>query len=213
VLNLFSNPVFIPLLLVSIGIGLWWLLTSLTVSEKKETLNRFVDKVVYFLVIAFVGNGFVHFFEIIALPYRALIVSTTALSISFLLVLAYSSYRYLRNDGIKQKILVAIFQLISLLGIINHIYYYFLYKSPLMVGLIILFSGLLLLSSTITLRGDSWIIASGLLGTAFHLLITRSQSVLYFGFVVTPELLGFIAFEWIIVLVLLLRRQKQSKRT
>ncbi|MCA9765202.1 MAG: hypothetical protein KC455_02165 [Carnobacterium sp.] len=212
-LNLFSNPVFVPLLLVSTGIGLWWLLTSLAVNEKKETLNRFVDKVVYFLVIAFVGNGFVHFFEIIALPYRALILSTTAISASFLLVLAYSSYRFLKKEKIEQKIVVAIFQLVSLLGIINHIYYYFLYKSPLMVGLILLFSGLLLLSSTIPLGGDSWIIAGGLLGTIFHLLITRSQSVLYFGFVVTPELLGFIAIEWIVVLVLLLRRQKQSKRT
>lgn len=128
-------------------------------------------------------------------------------------MLAYSFYRYLKNDKTEQKILGAIFQLVSLVGIINHMYYYFLYKSPLMIGLILLFSGLLLLSSATLLRGDSWIMASGLLGTIFHLLITRSQSVLYFGFVVTPELLVFIAIEWIIVLVVLLRRQKQSKRT
>lgn len=45
-----------------------------------------------------------------------------------------------------------------------------------------------------------------------HLILTRKQVILYFGFIVTPELVTFTAIEWSLFLVLLLRRQKQSER-
>ena len=51
-----------------------------------------------------------------------------------------------------------------------------------------------------------------LLGLVLHLILTRKQAILYFGFIVTPELIALTAIEWSLLLVLLLRRQKQSER-
>ncbi|WP_034552141.1 hypothetical protein [Carnobacterium funditum] len=211
-LNLFSNPVFIPLLLSSIGIILWWILSSTTVSEKKSVLNLLVDRVVYFLLVAFIVNALFNFPEILALPYRSLILSTKALSLSLLIIIAYSYWHYLKESLADNKMIVSVFQLVSLLGLVNQVYYYFLYKSPLIVGLILLFSGLLLFSSIVTLKGNGWVYAS-MLGLVLHLMVTRNQAVLYFGFVITPELVALILAEWGIFLVILLRRQRQSERT
>ena len=210
-LNLFSNPVFIPILLIGVGIGLWWILSSLTLNKKKNVLNLFVDSIFYFLVIAFIGNGLVHFSEIVALPYSALILSNKAVSFSFLVVVAYSFYRYLKKDEIEKETLFSVFQLVALLGVINQVYYYVLYKSPLLVGLILLFSSLLLVASIVPLKGNRWIILS-LLGLVVHLLITRNQAVIYFGFVVSPALVGLMIIEWGLFLIALLRRQKQSEQ-
>lgn len=210
-LNLFSNPVFIPILLIGVGIGLWWILSFLPLNKKKNVLNLFIDSIFYFLVIAFVGNGLVHFFEIIALPYRALILSTKAVSFSFLVVVAYSFYCYLKKDEIGKEMLFSVFQLVTLLGVVNQVYYYFLYKNPLLVGLILLFSSLLLVASIVPLREDRLVILS-LFGLVAHLLITRNQAVLYFGFVVSPGLVGLTMIEWGLFLIILLRRQKQSEQ-
>ena len=211
-LNLLSNPVFVPLLLISIGSGLWWILSPVTTSEKKKQLNLIVDNVFYFLFIAFILNGLAHISEIIELPYRALILSTNAVSLSFILVLTYRAIRYLIQERENHETLVSVFQLISLIGLVNHIYYYYLYKSTLTVGLIVLFSGLLLFFSIVPLKGNRWMYVS-LLGLVLHLILTRKQAILYFGFIVTPELIALTAIEWSLLLVLLLRRQKQSERT
>lgn len=159
-LNLLSNPFFVSLLLISIGSGLWWNLSPATTSKKKNHLHLFVDNVFYFLLIAFVLNGVTHISEILELPYRALILSTKEVSLSFLLVLTYRAFRYLKQERAGHETLLSVFQLIFLIGLINHSYYYYLYKSPLTIGLILLFSGLLLFFSIVPLQGNNWMYAS-----------------------------------------------------
>ncbi|MGB3160750.1 MAG: hypothetical protein WBA84_05830 [Carnobacterium sp.] len=210
-LNVFSNPVFIPLFLVVLSIGFWWILSQATLSEKKEVLNVFIDKAGYVLLGAFTINGLAHLNEILELPYRALILSTEAVSLSFLGVMAYSLLRYFKDERKDHTLLFILFQMILFIGIINHSYYYILYNSPLMVGLLLLFVGLLLFSSIVPLKGNRWMYAS-LIGLVLHLMITKNQAVLYLGFVIPPELVAMAAAEWGIFIVGLSRRKKQSKQ-
>lgn len=181
-----SNLYFASIVIIGVGMLLWYFLNESPKKEKQSILSVFTDLIFYFLLTLLGLNLLFHFSEVISFPYRILHFSSNIVSIATLLILLYSLYKYgsgLWKDWDKLNSTV---QLFLFIGLMNHLYLYFNYRNLQSVLFISYFLVLLLLTSLkkVQKRVDPllFLIFAGIV----HLLLVGNDPVIYFNFAFYP---------------------------
>lgn len=209
IINILSNPVVIPVLLLLLGSAIWWFLATLDKKQKVKMLSKFSDELFRLLALAFISNALFHFSEVMRAPYQALLLTKEAVFVAVIITGIYNLWKQLPKLLVNRALLVALLQLLLLQFSVNHLFYYNLYESPTSVGLAALSLLLLFAVTFITMR-TSMLGILLLSGAIVHFLLMDGKSVLYFGLVVTPELI--LAFAFAFVSIILLRGKIPSKQ-
>jgi hypothetical protein len=209
ILNILSNPVIIPVLLLLAGSGIWWFLATLDKKRKAKLLSKLSDELFRLLALAFASNALLHFSEVMRAPYQALLLTKEAVFVAVIITGTYNLWKQLPKLLTDQSLLVALLQLFLLLFSINHLFYYSLYENPTSIGLAGL-SLLLLFAVTFIAKRNSLLAVMLLIGAIVHFALMNGKSILYFGLVVTPELILVSAFAFI--LIVLVRGKVPSKQ-
>lgn len=209
ILNLLSNPAVIPVLLLLEGSGIWWFLATGEKSRKMKILSQLGDEIFRLLAIAFGSNALLHFSEVLRAPYQVLLLTKESVFVAVIITGTYNLWKHLPKLLADRSMVVALSQLILLLFSINHLFYYSLYDSPTSIGLATL-SVLLLLAVTFAELRNSTLAVLLLVGAIVHFTLMNGSSVLYFGLVVTPELI--VAAVFAFVCIILVRGKVPSKQ-
>lgn len=194
---------------MTIGAGLWWLLSASERPLKLKILSQFSDEVFRFLLIAFVSNILFHLSDVLKTPYQALLLTKGPIFIAVIITVAYNLWHLLPILISKRALLVSVLQFIFLQFSLNHLFYYSFYNSSKLLALASL--NILLLITVTFIKLQNWQQMGLILGSAIgNLVFMNGSSVLYFGLVITPELLVTTIFLFIIII--LLRRGQLSKQ-
>ncbi|HLR91624.1 MAG TPA: hypothetical protein VK048_01020 [Atopostipes sp.] len=89
-----SNLYFASILIIGLGMLLWYFLNESPKKEKQSILSVFIDLIFYFILTLLGLNFLFHFSEVISFPYRILHFSSNVITIATLLILLYSLYKY-----------------------------------------------------------------------------------------------------------------------
>lgn len=210
--NITQNLFFHAILILLVGSIAWYFYTDQSKKTKLSILNHFTDLIYYFVWALFGINVIFNLREIIAVPYRAIIFSSDAVAIATFIVTVYAGITYGDRFWARPTQAKSAVQLFLFIGLVNHIYLYFIYsnvRSIFFIGYFILLLGLT--SSTRFMRtiDPSFV----LLGAGFtHFLLMGAGVVLYLNFAFYP-LPFLIIFMTSIVILFLQRRKRLSKRT
>src|SRR5690625_2521185 len=206
-----SNLFFTAIVIMGIGTLIWYLFTDSPKTERHSILSVVTDLIFYFILTLLGVNVVFHLNEIIETPYRILLFSSNVVSIATLIVAIYSALSYGNKLWENPKKAVSAEQLFLFIGLVNHIYYYLLYRnfqSILFIGFFIL---LLFLTSSdsILKKIDPLLLIS--ISSAIHFLLMNNQPVIYFNFTFYAVPLLIILFVFVCLLYVL-RRKQQSKQ-
>lgn len=209
ILNILSNPLVMPVLLLLAGSGIWWLLTTIEKTRKAKLLSKLSDEIFRLLAVAFGCNALLHFSEVMRAPYQALLLTKEAVFVAVIITGIYNLWRQLPKLLADRSLLDAFLQLLLLLFSINHLFYYSIYENPTSIGLAGL-SLLLLFAVTFIDMGNSRLAVMLLIGAFVHFALMIGKSILYFGLVVTPELV--LASVSAFIFIVLVRGKVPSKQ-
>lgn len=131
--NIVYNPLFQVIILFIVTTGIWFIATDETYEIKKKILSFLSDILYYFILASFGLNLLFNFREIIREPYRILLISSESywmalVAVMFYLTIQASKKRYHVNKMLDQ-LLDQIFNYFFLLGLFNHLFYYYKYGS------------------------------------------------------------------------------------
>ena len=199
----------IPVLLLLAGSGSWWLLTTLEKTRRAKQLSKLSDELFRLLALAFGSNALLHFSEVMRAPYQVLLLTKEAVFAAVIITGTYNLWKQLPKLLADRSLLDALLQLLLLLFSINHLFYYSLYENPTSIGLAGL-GLLLLLAVTFIAMRNSRLAVMLLIGAIVHFALMNGKSVLYFGLVVTPELI--LAAVSAFILIVLVRGKVPSKQ-
>ena len=190
------------------GSGIWWLLSTSERSLKLKILSKFSDEIFRFLLIAFVSNVLFHLSDVLQAPYQALLLTKEPIFLAVVITVTYNLWELLPKIVGKPALLVSVLQFIFLQFSLNHLFYYSLYNSSKLLALASL--NIILLITITFIKLQNWQQMGLILGSAIgNLVLMNGSRVLYFGFVITPELLVTTTFLFIIIFV---RRGQLSKQ-
>ena len=131
--NIVSNPLFQVILLLIATTGIWFVVTNEATAIKKKVLSLASDFLYYFIMTSFVLNLVVNFKEIISEPYRILLVSSKSYWISLLIIMIYLTIRISKKEGVSckshEKLFNQSLNYFFLLGLFNHLFYYYKYRN------------------------------------------------------------------------------------
>ncbi|WP_027109039.1 hypothetical protein [Lacticigenium naphthae] len=188
--SIVSNPMFLAIALAVASMGIWWMITFPVVTIKKNILSEAVDVLFYFIVSVFLFNALLNLPEVIRVPYSLLLFSAESVGLSSLAILLYSWIKYRKVIKGNSTELRSVFQMIAVLGILNHTAAYYQFSSGLSVKFILLFVFLLFMSYYPYLfKKVDPLIFSGIV-SAIHFFLMSGQSVLYFHFVFRASTIG-----------------------
>lgn len=209
ILNILSNPGVIPVLLLLAGSGIWWFLVTDEKSRKVKILSQLGDEIFRLLAITLGSNALLQFSEVMRAPYQALLLTKEAVFVAVIITGTYNLWKQLPRLLADRALLVALLQLLLLLFLINHLFYYSLYANPTSIALAGL--GLLLLFAvTFIAMRNSLMAVMLLVGAIVHFALMNGKSVLYFGLVASPGLIATAGF--VFVLIVLVRGKVPSKQ-
>ena len=184
--TLTANPMFSPLVTLILGIGLWFGLTDSSLDEKKKILSVFIDSILYFVILLFGINILIHFSEIMEVPYRVLLFSSSVVWLATIGLGVYEGVKYgtsLWNQPEKTKSAAL---LLSSIGLVNHLYVYFLYSSTYTLRFVGLFALTLLLLSFKPIRHEKRALVCLLLFGLMHVILMGDRTIIYFNFAFSP---------------------------
>ena len=129
-----SNPLFQVIILFIGTTGIWFIVTDETYEIKKKILAFFSDVLYYFILTSFGLNLLTNFREIISEPYRILLVSSEIYWIALIAVMFYLTFQANKksipiNKKMQEKLLDQTLNYFFLLGLFNHLFYYYKYRS------------------------------------------------------------------------------------
>lgn len=210
--NLTQNLFFHAILLLIVGCVLWFFYKDQPKKTKLSILNHFTDLLFYFVAAVFGTNLVLNFREILAVPYRALIFSSNVVAIATFLITVYAGITYGERFWTQGNQAKSTTQLFLFIGLVNHVYLYFIYSSRQSVLFIAFFIVLLVLTSSPNLwyKIDPLLL---LLGAGLtHYIFMGEGAMLYLNFAVYR--FQFLIHVLTLALILYLQRRKQpSKQT
>lgn len=180
--NLIANPMFSSIVVLIVGVSAWFGLADGEVREKKATLSVFMDTVFYFVILLFGFNAALNLTEVIEVPYRVLLFSSDVVWLATGSIAIYSGVKYGRKLWENPAKAKSVSVLLTLIGLVNHLYLYFLYSSTYALRFVGFYLIILLLLSftSVAKKIDPLIL---LLGTGIvHTLLMGGRSVIYFNF-------------------------------
>lgn len=131
--KLLNIPLFQIGLLFIVTSAVWYLITDQERDFKKRIFEFISDGLYYFLIASFLFNLFFNFREIRNELYRAILISTDSFWLGLLSVSFYLAYlenkKELSFTKERQVYLDQIINYFLLLGLANHLFYYFKYSS------------------------------------------------------------------------------------
>lgn len=131
--NVVSNPLFQVIILFLVTTGIWFLATDETTEIKKKVLSFASDVLYYFILTSFGLNLILNFREIISEPYRALLLSSEIYWMALLAVMAYLTIQTSKKKSLRVNEQMTLVDLsinyFLLLGLFNHLFYYYKYRS------------------------------------------------------------------------------------
>ncbi|MCC5894362.1 MAG: hypothetical protein JJU16_02790 [Alkalibacterium sp.] len=177
-----ANPMFSSIVVLIVGVIVWFGLSDGEMREKKAILSIFMDVVFYFVLFLFGFNAILNLSEIIEVPYRVLLFSSPIVWLATLSIVVYGGIKYGRPLWENPSKAKSVSVLLTLIGLSNHLYLYFLYSSTYalrFIGLYLIL--LLLLSFTSIVEKVNPVFV--LLGTGIvHALLMGGHSTIYFNF-------------------------------
>lgn len=131
--NIVSNPLFQVIILFIFASGSWFLATDETSKVKKKVLTFITDGLYYFILITFGLNILVNYKEVVREPYRILLFSSQISWIALVFVMLYLTYREYKKRTLismqEDKLISHTIDYFLLLGLFNHLFYYYKYKN------------------------------------------------------------------------------------
>lgn len=131
--NMVSNPLFQVIILFIATTGTWFLATDETIEIKKKILSFASDVLYYFILTSFGLNLILNFKEIISEPYRFLLLSSDIYWMAMVGVMIYLTMQAHRKSSSNiepQELLIdQTLNYFFLLGLFNHLFYYYKYRS------------------------------------------------------------------------------------
>lgn len=210
--NITQNLFFHSILILLVGSVAWFFYTDQPKKIKYSILNHFTDLLFYFLLALFGTNFVFNFREIMVVPYQALVFSSNVLAVATIIITVYIGVTYGERFWTQADKMKSAIQLFLFVGLVNHIYLYFIYsrlQSILFIGFYILLLGLTS-SLNFMIKIDPLLL---LLGAGItHFFLMGDRAVLYFNF-------AFYRGPFLLILVTLIsilylqRRKLQSKQT
>lgn len=190
VLKIVSIPFFQVGILFIVTSAAWFLITGESTDFKKQVLNFVTDGLYYFIITTLALNVLFNFSEILHEPYRAILFSSTSSWIALILVSFYLVYREgTKNYSVslkKEKYIDHTLNFLLLLGLANHLFYYYKYRNLSSVLFVLLYFGLYLLKDkqSYSQRNEATLVLLALL----HGLIMASFSsvIIYYQIVFYP---------------------------
>ncbi|EXJ24361.1 hypothetical protein ADIAL_0100 [Alkalibacterium sp. AK22] len=184
--SIISNPMFSSIVSLLAGSALWYGLSEEEKEGKKQTFSLFLDSVFYFVLVLFGINGLVNVRDIIEVPYGLLLFSSEVVFLATLLTAGFLAFKYGRFLFEKPEKTLSIALLYTAVGLVNHLYIYYLFGSAYSLRFVLLFALTLGLLSVSGLRKklNGLLLFSGF-GVS-HVLLMGGRSVIYFNFVFHP---------------------------
>ena len=131
--NIVSNPLFQVIVLFIGTTGIWFIATDEPTEIKKMVLSYVSDILYYFILTSFGLNLLINFREIISEPYRILLFSSEIYWIAFIAVMLYltiqANKKRLSWNKLHDQLLDQTLNYFYLLGLFNHLFYYYKYRS------------------------------------------------------------------------------------
>lgn len=206
-----SNLYFAAFMILAVGRLLWFVFNDQPKKEKNAILSRFTDLILLFVGLLFGVNMLFHFQEIINFPYRVLLFSSRVIGIATFALTIYSTMKFgrkLLNNPMKA---LAVSQLLILLGLVNHLYLYVLYRNLRPLLFIAFFIGLLLFTTDQhkSPKVDG-LLSIGIVAIS-HFMLMGNKPIVYFNFTFYPLPLLIISLT-LIGILFTQRRNHPSKR-
>ena len=206
-----SNLIFSSFIILGVAILTWYGLTEISKEEKRVILSIFTDFIFNFILTLFGLNLIIHFKEVIHFPYRILIFSSNVIFLATFLLVIYEAFKYGKRMWEKPAKTKSTIELFLFIGLMNHIYLYFLYGKLQTILFILYFLLQLFLISFTPIFKKVDPLLFGLLSMGVHLLLMRNRPVIYLNF--TFYTLPLFILTLTLVLILYFQRRKlQSKQ-
>lgn len=188
--KIISIPLFQVAFLFIVTSGVWFLITDASTEIKKRILNFVTDGLYYFIITTLILNVVFNFSEVLQEPYRAILFSSTSSWLALILVSFYLVYREKTKkqpvNFEKEKYINHTLNFFLLLGLANHLFYYYKYRSFSSVLFILLYFGFYLLKDKVAYphRNEATLV---LLALAHGLVMAKFSSVMiYYQIVFYP---------------------------
>lgn len=131
--KIISIPLFQVGILFLLTSATWFLITDENSTFKKKILDFITDGLYYFILTTLVLNTVFNLKDVLNEPYRALLFSSQTSWTALILVGVFLSYRESKKKTIsinqKELYIDHILNFFLLLGLANHLFYYYKYRS------------------------------------------------------------------------------------
>lgn len=131
--NIVSNPLFQVIVLFIVTTGIWFVATDETTKVKKKVLSFASDVLYYFILTTFGLNLLFNIREIINEPYRLLLFSSEIYWMALIAVMLYLTFqankKNLVGNNIHEQLVNHTLNYFFLLGLFNHLFYYYKFRS------------------------------------------------------------------------------------
>lgn len=179
---------------------LWWHVTSLEIPEKKKVASFTGDAVFSFLSFSFLFQLIFHLSSILKSPYELMMLSAQALEWGLIFAVLRTGWTYKQKAFDAPVLYKGWIQFLVMAGIVNHLYYAFLYGQArsLISAVWMLFAFLLLFSKAL----PSWLmIIFPLFITFGQWLLFMNRPVLFFEYIFPSLSFVFAASLWTVILM------------
>ncbi len=188
--KIISIPLFQVGILFLLTSAIWFLITDEDSDFKKKIFDFVTDGLYYFVLTTLVLNIILNLKDVLNEPYRALLFSSQTSWIALLIVGIFLSYREFKKKTLfinqKELYINHTLNFFLLLGLANHLFYYYKYRSLHSVLFIVIYFVLYLVKDRIKhSQRNEWTLT---LLAVLHAIIMYSFSniILYYQIVFYP---------------------------
>lgn len=184
--NLFQNPFFQAILLFLASSVTWYFLTDKNKTFKKKIFELMSDGIYYFFLTALGLNVLFNFKEILSNPYRAILFSSMIAWLASILVISFLMIKKRQQIATDQLFVSHLINYFLILGLFNHLFYYYKYQNLFSVLFIVIYFVFYLLKNQLHIPWKNEILLATL-GILHGLLLFLSGNViLYYQIVYYP---------------------------
>lgn len=185
-----SIPLFQVGVLFALTSALWFVVTDEDRAFKKKIFHFMTDGLYYFILTTLAINILFNLSEVLNEPYQAILFSSQSSWAALILVSIFLFYRENKNRGFKKQLdnhsIDHLLNFLLLLGLANHLFYYYKYRSFHTVLFIVIYFVFYLVKDHIkNPQRNEWTLA--LLGLLHALIMYQFTSIIiYYQIVFYP---------------------------
>lgn len=135
--TIIQNPFFQVIVLFFVSSAVWYFLTTTKRPVKRKAFDVVTDAAYYFIFSILGLNLLLNFKAVLQQPYRILVFSSTVSFLAALLALGLLFYKYHESIPKNKDVMDSILDDLLILGLLNHLFYYYKYQDILSVVLVV----------------------------------------------------------------------------